>query len=69
MHIELRVKTHPSWHGQCLSCMVIASVANIVVVLTGSVAIILFRFLFVFSLKLETEDQLNLKYRSVPYHW
>ena len=27
VHIEFCVKTHPSWHGQCLSCVVIVSIA------------------------------------------
>ena len=53
----------PSWHGLCLSCMVIALCRDIAVVLITSVAIWIFdNFIGIFIVKLETGDSQDLKY-------
>ena len=53
------MKTHPSWHGQCLSCFDHLFYRDIIVVLLACVAIWIFVFLRSY-LKLETDDQINL---------
>ena len=66
---ESCVKIHPSWHGQCLSCVVTSLLSRyIVFVLIASAAISKnFWYVYLFYLKLETEDQVNFDILGTSY--